>query len=383
VLAIVCGMIGTFPVGGVVWDYGQYVLGLQRLGFDVFYLEDTGAYGYDHEKGDYVPDGAAAASYLDAELAALGDPPPRWHLRAYDGTRYGTDEDELAEALASAAVLVNVSGSAILRDEYLQVPVKVLIDTDPGWNHFVRFPAHDAGGLPGHGFRAHDSFFTYAERMGRADCPLPTFDLPWRPTRPPVVLDCWQQEPPGEAWTTVLSWDNYRQPLEHGGRTYGSKEQEMRHIEALPGATGLRLEIAAGGVRPPVRRWRELGWSVVDSMAISTTARLYRSYVQSSRGELSIAKNVYVDTRSGWFSCRSVCYLAAGRPAVVQDTGFSQCVKTGEGLIAFANAVDAEAGLRLVEADYQHHALAARTVAETEFASDRVLGDLLHEAGVG
>src|SRR5262249_52044604 len=153
----------------------------------------------------------------------------RWHFGAADGRTYGYETDAFARVVAKADLFLNVSGACLLRDAYLACRRKVLIDTDPGWNHFVNYPRWDA--CPGwqgtHGYRAHDDFFTYAERLGRPDCPLPGFGLPWRPTRPPVVLDRWRPTPPGERWTTVMSWDNFRRPLEYAGVRYGAKEREF------------------------------------------------------------------------------------------------------------------------------------------------------------
>ena len=373
-LAVVTGMIATFPVGGVAWDYGQYALALERMGWDVVYLEDSGWYSYDPDARDYGEKADYGARFLGETLAAWA-PSMRWHVRAMDGTTYGLPADELHALVAEADVFLNVSNGCVLRDEYLPSKRKVLVDTDPGWNHFVKFPRHDA-------FRRHDHFFTYAERIGSADCPLPDFGLEWHPTRPPAVLDLWAPRPPAERWTTVLTWDNYRRPIEHDGVEYGSKEPEFARIRDLPSQTGATLEIAAGGVDPPRDDWTARGWSVIDSHRVSTTVDEYAEYVCGSRGELSVAKNVYVATRSGWFSCRSVCYLAAGRPAVLQDTGFSERVPCGEGLLAFAGAESAAAALAEVEADYDAHAAAARAVAEEHFASDRVLGDMLERIGV-
>jgi hypothetical protein len=334
--AVVTGMIATYPVGGVVWDYGQYALGLERLGFEVTYLEDTGLPTYDPEQGTYGDDPSYGVAFLEHSLAELS---PllggRWHFRAADGRTFGLPAPAVVEAVAGADLFLNVSGSCLLRDEYMACRHKVLIDTDPGYNHFVNYPRWDANpGWQGtHGYRAHDSFFTYAERLGRPDCPLPDLGLPWRPTRPPVVPDCWAPEPPGERWTTVMTWDNFRRPIEHSGVTYGTKEREFGRVERLPARVraGYPFEVAVGGADPPRSRWRELGWSVIDSHPVSRTAGGYRSYLQRSRGEFSVAKNVYVATRCGWFSCRSVCYLAAGRPVVLQNTGFSEVLPTGRG----------------------------------------------------
>ena len=383
--AVVTGMIATYPVGGVVWDYGQYVLGLERLGFEVYYLEDAGLPTYDPTRGAYGEDCAYGVAFLQCALEellpGLGR---RWHFRAADGRTFGALAASFADVVAGADLFLNVSGGTLLRDAYMPCRRKVLIDTDPGWNHFVNYPRWDASpGWQGtHGYRAHDHFFTYAERLGRPDCPLPDFGLSWQPTRPPVVLDRWRPAPPGERWTTVMTWDNFRRPIEHADVSYGTKEREFGRIEELPGHTAAALEVAVGGAEAPRQRWRELGWSVVDAQAVSQTAGIYHDYIAGSRGELSVAKNVYVATRCGWFSCRSVCYLAAARPVAVQDTGFSELIPTGHGLLSFSDLETATAALAAVEADYGDHREAARDVARRHFASDVVLGKLLGQVGL-
>jgi len=378
-------MIASYPVGGVFWDYAQYAMGLERLGFEVYYLEDTGWEAYDPATGSYGTDYTYGVTFLKESLETLSRTLlDRWHVRGMDGTIYGMTEIEMIEVVAEADLFLNVSGSCLLRDAYLLSRRKAIIDTDPGWNHFVNYPNWDAnpGWQESHGFRAHDYFFTYAERIGQSDCVLPDFGLDWRPTRPPVVLDYWQSAPPGETWTTVMTWDNFRRPIDFGGRTYGTKELEFVKVEALPRDVRSMMEIAVGGATAPRDRLRSAGWSVIEAKDVSRTAETYRTYIEQSRGECSVAKNVYVATKSGWFSCRSVCYLAAGRPVVVQDTGFSEFLPVGDGLLAFATLDDAVERIAAVEADYAAHSAAAREVARSAFASDRVLGELLREVGL-
>jgi hypothetical protein len=386
VRAIVTGMIATYPVGGVAWDYGQYALGLERLGWDVFYLEDTGGETYDPRKGEYGPDCSFGVQFLRDSLhemsPMLGD---RWHFRAADGTTHGISASRFNELVAKADLLLNVSGGTLLRDEYMASPCKVLIDSDPGWNHFVNYPRWDAspGWLGTHGYRAHDHFFTYAERIGQPDCVLPDMGIKWNPTRPLVVMDCWQAREPETAWTTVLTWNNFRQPVEYQGKFYGTKELEFPKVEQLPShLDGVTCELAVGGGDPPIDRWRGLGWRVVDSHGVSRTLNEYRNYIEHSRGEFSVAKNLYTATRSGWFSCRSICYLAAGRPVVVQDTGFSEFLPTGNGLFAFSTLEEAVTAIKEVEGNYAFHQSEAREMAREHFSSERVLGRMLCQIGL-
>jgi len=179
-----------------------------------------------------------------------------------------------------------------------------------------------------------------------------------------------------------MTWDNFRRPIEHDGAVYGTKEREFAAIEDLPRRTRLPLEVAVGGHQPPIAHWQQLGWSVRSSEAVSRTTASYRSYVASSRGEFSVCKNVYAATRSGWFSGRSACYLAAGRPVVLQDTGFADVLPTGRGLLAFDSGEAAVAALAAVEGDHAHHAAAARAFAERHLAADVVLGQLLRDVGL-
>jgi hypothetical protein len=385
VKAVVTGMIAAYPVGGVAWDYGQYILGLARLGFEVFYLEDSGEPAYDPALRVYDANSGYGVEFLARSLAELTPGlERRWHFRNRDGRTAGMSAEEFEKVVASAELFLNVSGGCLLRDEYMASPRKVLIDTDPGRNHFVNYPREDAGkGWPGtHGFRGHDHFFTYAARLGKPDCPLPAFGLSWHSTLPLVVLDRWHPNPPGDRWTTVMGWDNFRKPLIHDGREYGGKEPEFERVEELPGRVKAQLEVASGG-DPPFERWRGRGWLVIDSHAVSRTLADYQYYIQQSRGEFGVAKNVFVATRCGWFSCRTACYLAAGRPAVVQDTGFSELLPTSRGLFAFSDLESATSAIDAVEADYDSHQEAARDIAERHFASDVVLTDLLRRVGLG
>ncbi len=378
-------MIATYPVGGVVWDYGQYLLGLQDLGFEVYYIEDTGSPTYDPAAREYTENCDHAVGYLANALKELSpELASRWHFRSCANESFGLSKASIRELMADADLFLNVSGGTLLRDEYMANRCKVLIDSDPGWNHFVNFPHWDAnpGWQGSHGYRAHDHFFTYAQRIGAEDCILPTLDIAWQPTRPVVSIDEWSRHEPAAKWTTVMTWNNFQKPVEYDGRLYGTKEREFSKIERLPQlCQSESFEIAVGGAQPPVERWQDLGWEVVDSHSVSTTADVYRDYIQHSRGEISVGKNLYVATKSGWFSCRSACYLAAGRPVVLQDTGYSHLMPSGEGLFAFQEESEAVQAIEAIAMDYKRHSGAARELAREYLGTDRVLRDLLSEIG--
>src|SRR5687767_6742866 len=206
--AIVTGLIASYPVGGVLWDYGQYALGLERLGFEVYYLEDTGWMNYDPTKPTFGVDCSYGVRFLQESLTGLSPKlGERWHFRNSDGLTYGMDKQDFAELVAEADLFLNVSGGTLLRDAYMANRRKVLIDTDPGWNHFRNYPRWDklkTWDDVTNGYRQHDYFFTYAEKIGQADCILPSMGLTWQPTRPVVVRDRWQAQGPGDTWTTVM-----------------------------------------------------------------------------------------------------------------------------------------------------------------------------------
>lgn len=382
---VVTGMIATYPVGGVLWDYGQYALGLEKMGFDVYYLEDTGWETYNPIQGLYGQDCSYGVNYLKEALAALSPSlAKRWHFRAMDGKGYGISDEQIKKIVAGADLFLNVSGSCLLRDPYMDCHRKVLIDTDPGWNHFVNYPKWDSqpGWKGAHSYREHDNFFTYAENIDLPDCSLPSLNLDWKKTRPIAVMDCWKPQSPGKKWTTIMTWNNFRHSIEYEGKVYGSKELEFPRVQTLPERVSAKLEMAVGGNQAPREQWRDLGWSIIDSHTISKTPDDYRSYIQSSRGEFSVAKNVYVATCSGWFSCRSVCYLAAGRPVVIQDTGFSSVIPTGHGLMAFSTLEEAVQGINEIERDYNYHQDAAIELARIHFSTETVLGSLLQKVGL-
>lgn len=390
--AVVAGMIATYPMGGVAWDYCQYAAGLERLGLEVYYLEDTGMPNYvvDATSGKSVVNCDYGAAFLERSLSTFSPTlAQRWHYRTFDNRTYGLSAGDFADIVAEADILLNVSGSAMLRDAYRRCARTVFIDTDPGWNHFVIFPRWDAKPRDEQllGFRSHDYFFTFAERIGESDCPLPDYGFHWHTTRHPVIPELWRSINPGKQYTTVMTWNFFENVVaaherEYGGVRYGSKEMEFNKIEQLPSRVKVSLEMAVNGVNAPRERWEQLGWSVMSGPHVSRSAETYKSYVAGSRGEISVAKNIYVASRSGWFSGRSACYLAAGRPVILQDTGFSERIPTGEGLLTFSNLEEAVTSLQHVETDYKKHARRARETAEIFFDARLVLGEMLSRVGL-
>lgn len=391
---VVGGFLGLLPAGGVAWDYVQYPAGLAALGHDVYYIEDTRLWPIYQPSGDGT-DCAANVAHLAAVMAAFGLA-DRWAYRdEASGQCFGLSETEVHAICRSADILINVSCATVLRDEYRAIPVRVLIDSDPMFTQ-IQYAAQASLTSSPSGMRAlvdgHTHHFTFGENIGADDCRIPTCGVYWRPTRQPICLAYWPQTrlpcAPDTAYTTLMNW-TAAQPLEYDGELWGQKDSEFRRFMALPRVAaelpGARpLAVAVGqtlGAPFPAAEAQQAGWQVLDPQRCAPDWQRYRRFVQQSWGELSVAKQTYVKARTGWFSCRSACYLATGRPVIVQDTGWSRFIPSGCGLLAFDDLAGAAAALAEVAADPQRHARAARVIAEQWFDSDRVLSDLLREVG--
>jgi hypothetical protein len=266
--------------------------------------------------------------------------------------------------------------------------VKVFLDTDPGYNQIMlseRFAWSENVERWCEIVRDHDRHLTNAENINSPDCLVPHMDIKWRPTGRPVLLPLWDMfasiKPAKTApWTTVMTWNAFKGKLVYKGIEYESKGREFEKLIGLPHRVRYPLKVAVGGVHAPLERLASHGWEILDGPRVTLTPIQYQDFIAGSRGEFSIAKHVYVAMRTGWFSYRSACYLASGRPVVVQDTGFPEIFPTGEGLLSFSSLEEAAAALEKVEADYDRHAKAARAIAEEYFESDRVLTQLIEDA---
>jgi hypothetical protein len=278
-------------------------------------------------------------------------------------------------------MLLNVMG--FLDDEEILglAPLRVFLDIDPGFGQIW----HELGlhELP----PAHDRYVTVGERIGDPSCEIPTCGIDWLVSRPPVVLDQWPvADSARRGFTSVASWRGPFGPLEYRGRTYGLRVHEFRRFLDLPERTAQRFEVALDiddADEKDLRRLRRKQWSVVDPRRVAGDPWRYRDYVQSSAAEVMIAKNLYVDTRSGWFSDRSVCYLASGKPVLAQDTGLDGLLPGTEGLLTFSTLDEAQDAVEAIVADYPRHSRTARELALEYFATDRVLPHLLERVGIG
>ena len=381
---VVTGLIGTYPLGGVAWDYLQFVKGFVALGCEVTYLEDTGQWTYDPVRSTFTDDGASNAAYLRTVLSRVSGMAESFAFRDARGVLFGLSEDELDRRCREADLFLNVSDSAWMRDTYRSARVTACYDSDPLYTQAAWLLA-DAGKRPGWPpgwYRCYDRFFTMAENMNDDSCRVPKCGVPWITTRQPITLDDWPVtfDASAESFTTIMSWKTRPALPVVDGRTYGGKDVEFARFLGLPGRVPSRLEVAIAGPAPRSEIVAS-GWHVVDAAVRSTTLERYRDYIAASRGEWSVAKEAYAATESGWFSCRSACYLAMGKPVVVEDTGFSRIYPTGSGLLTFRDLDGAVASLAAVESEYRRHCEAARAVAESFFRAETVLETLLHDAG--
>jgi hypothetical protein len=376
---IVLGYIVRGPLGGLAWHHLQYVMGLAALGHEVYFLEDSEDYPscYDPSRDGMGTDpgyGLAFAAHCFGRVG-LGE---CWAYHdAHAGSWHGPAAGRVLDACRRADLVLNLSGVNPLGPWCRDVPARVLVDTDPVFTqvrHLQDPAARERAG-------EHNVFVTFGENFGRPACTTPDDGFPWRPTRQPVVLDAWPVTP-GPArgkFTSVLQWDSYRARV-HDGRRYGMKSESFGPFWELPRLSGQAFELALGSEAAPREQLRARGWGVRDPLEVTRDPWTYQEYLRQSRAEFGIAKHGYVTARTGWFSERSAGYLASGRPVVVQDTGFTDWLPAGRGVLAFTTPEEALAAVEAVAADYEGHARAARALAEQYLDARRVLTRLLDQA---
>jgi hypothetical protein len=377
VKVIFSGSIGRSVTGGQAWANMQYLIGLRELGHDVYYLEDMGewCWVYDWEAGQMSSELDHPAQFIRDCLEPIGFS-HRWLCRAGDHTK-GMGLDDFRHICAESELLiVRALPFYTWRDEYSWPRRRVFIDVDPGFTH-IRLAQgdralHDALGRC-------DVLCTIAQRVGARDCSIPNTGRVWRKTLPPVALGHWPWSDGGPAdhFTSIMRWRGLRD-IEYEGTTYGQRDREFASFAHLPILVSQRFRVALTGGDPA--QLSELGWEVLPGWRVTQTPSCYRTLIANSRAEFGVAKHCYVATWGGWFSDRSVCYLASGRPVLVQDTGLSDWLPTGEGLLTFTDLEDAVQGVERINAAYEKHRRAARQLAQQYFAAERVLTSLLEAA---
>lgn len=380
---IVFGILFWYPLAGVTYQFLHYLIGLRRLGYDPYYIEDSGRWVYDPGLNDLSPDASknvkAVATVLEAH--GFGE---RWAFRGnYPGGRcYGMSEAEILRLYREADAFLNVTGAQEIREEHMNCPRRIYVESDPFASQ-VKVAQGDAATIAT--LEAHDTLFTFGENLGAPDCGVPLERFRWLPTRQPVVLDLWDN-PCGEeggAYNTITTWHNKGKNITYRGDTYyWTKDREFEKVLDLPRRRDVKFELAATVDEDVRRLLLDHGWRQVSSVGISEDVDRYRSYIQRARAEFTVARDQYVRPKTGWFSDRSACYLAAGRPVITQETGFSKFLPAGRGLFSFKTMDDVLAAVDAIESDYEGNCRAAREIANEFFAAETVVGSMMVKAGL-
>jgi hypothetical protein len=376
---IVSGFLIRCPLGGYAWQILHYMVGLRQLGFDPYFVEDTSSFPgcYDPRTNSDTDDPTSGIAFAEGFFAHYGFA-DRWTFRdiARDRT-VGLGGDARNAVLAEARVAISLAGVNRLPSQPGQQ--RVFIDFDPAYTQ-IRAASGDRALLEL--LNEHDALFTLGENIGRPGCRVPTAGFTWHPTRQPIALDLWPSlaADARAAFTTVGRWDENRREIHFEGETYSwRKRVEWMKFLALPQRTGARFRVAMDVAKLPddLRVLQENGWEVTDPIALSADAERYHDFICASRGEFTVAKDLNVRLATGWFSDRSACYLAAGRPVITQDTGFDRIFPTGKGLFSVRSIDEAADAVRASDADSAQHSHAARDIAERFFGAEHVLRELL------
>ena len=379
---VVAGSVAQrYGRGGHTWVFLQYLLGFRQLGYDVLFVDRLEPEMCVDQSGELCPvDKSGNLSYLLDVLRTFGLE-RNFAILCDGGTHViGMSRAQLIDWVKSSALLLNVMG--FLNDEEIlsQAPHRVLLDIDPGFGQIWQ-----AAGLH-ELFRAHDRYVTIGENIGRPDCAIPGCGQEWVTTPQPVVLEHWPKQPArGTKFTTVASWRGPFAPLEFHGQTFGLRVHEFRKFLDLPKVTGHEFELALdidAADHSDLAALKASNWQLADPGTVAADPIRYQQFIQESKAEFMVAKNMYVQSASGWMSDRSICYLASGKPVLAQDTGIGYRYPVGAGLLTFTTLEEAAAGVEEICADYDHHARAARDLAEAYFDSRLVLSRLLDRLGV-
>ena len=380
---IVSGILFWYPLAGVTFQFLHYLIALRRLGYDPYYIEDSGRWIYDPVLNDISPNATpnieAVAPVLDAH--GFGD---RWAFRGNypEGQCYGMTEAQILALYREADAFLNVTGAQEIREEHFQCPRRIYVESDPFASQAKVANGDD---VTIRELDAHDTHFTFGENIGNPDCGIPLGRYQWMPTRQPVVMDLWRHAYDGSQapYTTITTWHNKGKDVVYKGeRYYWTKDREFERFLDLPLRRPVPFEMAVGAPEDVQRRLKENGWRQRKSVDLSASVTAYQQYIERSHGEFTVARDQYVRPRTGWFSDRTACYLAAGRPVITEDTGFGKFLPTGDGLFPFHTMDDVLAAVDAIESDYPRHCRAAREIAESHFGAEGVVGSLMSRAGL-
>jgi hypothetical protein len=373
----VAGSVAQRPgKGGHAWVFLHYLIGLRNLGHTVIFIDRLTPEML--RSGDEIPR-SHEALWLEQVMTRSGFGDSYFLLEEDASSRASARRNALLDRLRKTDLLINVNG--FLKDaELLAAPqVSAFLDIDPAIQQM--WHALELADI----FEGHDLHFTVGENIGRSICAVPTCDLDWIPTRPPVVIEDWPVTARGRGITTVASWRGPYGPIDYHGKRYGLRVHEFRPFVEIVGEVQADLAIALdidAEDQADAGALRSAGWRLLDPFEVAGDPVAYREFISGSEAELAIAKNVYVESRCGWFSDRSACYLASGRPVLAQETGYSENLPVGSGLISFEDREGAVAGIGQICRDWSKHSQAARQIACEYFDANRVLKRMLDAAGL-
>jgi hypothetical protein len=388
---IVTGFMTTCPIAGVVWQHVHYILGLKKLGFDPIYIEDTARQPYlpeTFETGEAV---VPQVAEITRRLAQRFDFKWAYRTRFTNPMQtYGDLTDcQISECFENAEATVNICGAQELHEEVLKSRCLVYVESDPGVEQ-IKIDKKTADTISY--LQKHHAHFTFGENVGQTDCPLPTGGFKWQPTRQPVALELWKSTPISNStpiqFTTIANWETKGKDIVWKNQIYyWSKTFEFLKFSDLPrtlNSSKFSWELATDMNRDPASKelFQRQGWSMTSPHSLSCDFDSYVRYIQQSHAEWTVAKDQYIRLKTGWFSDRSACYLAAGRPVVTQDTSFGKFIPTGEGLFAFKNINDIKNAIEAISADYSKHSEKAQEIAQEYFAAEKVVGKMLSHLGI-
>jgi hypothetical protein len=378
---VLAGYLVRCPLGGYAWQALHYLVGLRALGFDPYFYEDTAYYGdcFDPNTGNMHvrPDAGIAFAAEFFQRFGFGD---RWVFWDASEDRYhGLTRGETVALLKDTHAVITLA--AVNRLPRRAGQRRIFIDIDPAFTQ-IRIAAGDQALYDL--LDEQDLHFTIGENIGLPGCSIPTDRFAWRPTRQPIAVELWTPLPsdPPAAFTTIGRWDERRRDVHFQGQVYSwSKRVEWMKFLDLPRASRERFVVAMDVDKSPgdADLLRQYGWEIIDPIAVSRDPSGYRDFIRRSKGEFTVAKDLNVRLASGWFSDRSACYLAAGRPVVTQDTGFGRVLPTSKGLYAVRALEEATGAIRSVAAEYEANTQSARQIAEQYFDARRVLADVMSD----
>ena len=409
---VVMGFMGSMPIAGVIWQHIHYVVGLQRLGHDVFYVEDSARLPYNPETFEVNEEFHYAAKIL-ARLAREFGFKNRWAYcaRYLPGTpTAGFSLKKIRQLYRDSDAILNVCGTQEFNDDLLVSDRILYVESDPGVEQ-IKIDKDTKSTVEY--LQGHRALFTFGENIGKKDFPVPLHGLKWLPTRQPVVTDLWEtagsparsatttatcsRSDAGRAhsvasgtsraavFTTIANWSTsgLKDITWHGKKYLWSKSREFLRFISAPKEAGETFEMATNINDLRTRRkFEQNGWSLTSPLQMSVDYWLYRDYIQRSKGEFTVAKDQYVRLNTGWFSDRSACYLAAGRPVITQETGFTKNYGGKKGLLSFRTVSEIADAVKSINADYAQHSRAAREVAREVFEAATVLKSVLDRAGI-